>query len=354
MPTEPTPPWRLTTAKPDEADRAAWTRRLPTAAAMRAGGAPTLEPASAPDPADPANYLADEALIDAINTALLLGQPLLITGEPGCGKTEAANFLAYRLGLERPSPQDGVEYALRFDTKSTTTARDLFYGFDVVSRFYAAQNGGDPAPEKHITLNALGRAIAAASDNPIAARLRLDASPAEPSRSVVLIDEVDKAPRDVPNDLLVELERLQFYIAEMDVTISARRDLQPIVVLTSNSERVLPDAFLRRCVFLSLPFPRDDLLVDIVMARVAAYKRSRPAAMRLVTMFTKLRNSRLSRRPGTAELLSFAHILADLGAPDPADLKGERNWHQAARVTLLKNVEDQARADARLLNGLLA
>src|SRR3954465_9291968 len=149
--------------------------------------------------------------MDAVNAALFLGQPLLVTGEPGCGKTELANFVAWKLGLgrKRATDEHGCEFALRFDTKSETRTRDLFYLIDVVERFHAAQKpGGIVDPLQFIRFQALGRAILyAAAPNELTTRLPKEHKhPGEPIRSVVLIDEIDKAPRDVPNDLLMEIE----------------------------------------------------------------------------------------------------------------------------------------------------
>jgi MoxR-like ATPase len=297
---------------------------------------------------DPAHYIADSLLIDAIHTAVLLGQPLLITGEPGCGKTEVANFVTYQFGLERKGQEaDNVEYAMRFDVKSTTRAQDLFYSFDTVGRFHASRQDGVEAidPKRFITFHALGRAV-------------LDASPAnrvidlygrnyirnrstEPRRSVVLIDEIDKAPRDVPNDLLMEIEQMAFYIAELDLTIEADRACSPIVILTSNSERALPDAFLRRCVFFSMPFPPAERLREIVCRRIPEFPSEAGLLNDVLGLFAAIRDLRLRKRPGLAELLGFLNSLLGLGF-DPAKRLHEQDdkWEGIARTTLLKSTED--------------
>jgi len=195
----------------------------------------------------PEKYIADESLLEAINTAIYLGQPLLVTGEPGCGKTEIGDFVAWKLGLDR---------AIRFDTKSTTIARDLFYSFDTIARFHAAYEAkGSIDPLQFITFHALGRAILLA--NPSNDVMDLMARHPGQRRSVVLIDEIDKAPRDVPNDLLVEIDKLQFYVTELARTVVAANTMRPIVVFTSNSERGFPmlscvDASITICPFQTM------------------------------------------------------------------------------------------------------
>src|SRR5262249_8190024 len=144
--------------------------------------------------ADPASYLPDEGLVDAVNVALILRQPLLLTGEPGTGKTQLAFSVAWELGLESP---------LVFETKSTSAARDLFYTFDNLRRFQAAQAAdSDLDPRRFVQFNALGLAILRTLPWEKAGRVaHADFCHAAPSRSVVLIDEIDKAPRDFPNDI---------------------------------------------------------------------------------------------------------------------------------------------------------
>ena len=221
-----------------------------------------------PDVTDPPpeRYDADQALLDAANTALCLGRPLLLTGEPGSGKTEFANHLAWRLGLERrywdPAlARERAEYALRFDTKSESRARDLFYTIDQVARFQQAQSTEDEEkvnPLLFMEFQAMGRAILyAAPPDELARRLPpWQAHPGAPRRSVVLIDEIDKAPRDFPNDLLMEIERARFFSPELNHTVQAQPRFRPIVVITSNSEKTLAEAFLRRCVYYNIDFPK--------------------------------------------------------------------------------------------------
>lgn len=340
-------PWRLTVTKPPPAERQTWWKKLPTAQMTRSGMS------------DPEAYVPDEALIDAFNTALLLGQPLLLTGEPGCGKTEAANYLAWRLGLSRKMSKDRFEHALRFDTKSTTLARDLFYDFDVVSRFHDSQLGKDiDPPHQYVTLNAVGRAIVDASRSDEAVALRTRRYGIDPGlrRSVVLIDEIDKAPRETPNDLLVEFEKLQFYLRELGTTFEPEPGLQPILVLTSNRERGLPDAFLRRCAFHALSFPEPSQLRDIVALRIPEYPSDEVSLAPVLEVFEALRAPRtnLRRSPGTAELLGFVSCLADLEIAGRKAIKASRAWQGPARATLIKHADDYDRIDEAFLSGLVA
>ena len=157
-------------------------------------------------------YLADPKLVTAVNTAIAVGQPLLVTGEPGTGKTMLAWSIASELGLGS---------VLEFHTRSDNQARDALYDFDYLLRFYHAQTRDARAEqlESYIRWQALGEAIRA------------------PSQRVVLIDEIDKAPRDFPNDLLDELDRMEFKVPELALTCKAAH--RPVVVITSNSERQL-------------------------------------------------------------------------------------------------------------------
>jgi MoxR-like ATPase len=182
-----------------------------------------------------------------VNVALTLSQPLLVTGAPGTGKTGLAASIAYELDLGKP---------LKFETKSNSVSRELFYTYDALGRFQAKETGLDASPIHYFTYNALGEAILRANAPEAVQRfLSKDFKHVGKQQSIVLIDEVDKAPRDFPNDLLNEIEHMYFRIPELgNVVISADPAMWPIVVITSNSEKTLPDPFLRRCIFYQFPF----------------------------------------------------------------------------------------------------
>ncbi len=267
----------------------------------------------------PEGYCPDSGLVDAVNVALLLGQPLLLMGEAGTGKTELANNLSWQLGFGKESP-------FKFETKSTTTARDLFYSYDTVGRFHAAQTKlGSQKNRDYITYNALGLAILFANPKSDVIEYLPTKNSKEAAffdsiskdnwqrRSVVLIDEIDKAPRDFPNDILNEIERMFFRVAELDNKIFEVEDekFRPVIILTSNSEKNLPDAFLRRCVYYNIVFPKTDALKNIVDERIGgAQKRREEKEFRwydtLIDLFERLRDSRqMVKNPATAELLGW-------------------------------------------------
>ncbi len=286
--------------------------------------------------AAPEGYRAPQAAVDAVNVALALGQPLLVTGEPGCGKSTLADWVAYRLGTGD---------VLRFQTRSTAIARDLFYHFDTVGRFYAAQNKGDPDPRLYILYTALGEAVLRALGRqkiaPYVAPARLAGYPMTPTRSVVLIDEIDKAPRDFPNDVLRELESFAFEITELGgAAIAAPTAMLPIVIITSNAERALPDAFLRRCVYHNMSFPDAQTLERIVYARVSSIKSPARIVDNAIAIVTRLRAASLRKPPGTAELLAFVLALRAKGFGPDTVLTQELDWMPTALTTLVKNPED--------------
>lgn len=291
---------------------------------------------------DPAGYLADPGLADAVNVALTLQQPLLVTGEPGTGKTQLAASIAHETELPPP---------LAFHTKSTTTTRDLFYTYDSLGHFHDAQfQSGTPAIDAYIEYQCLGLAILLGMD-PAAADPLL---PEElrgrgPSRSVVLIDEIDKAPRDVPNDMLNEIEEMAFTVKETRRTFRARRDVRPIVVITSNSEKTLPDAFLRRCVFFHIAFPTHDRLHEIV-ARRLPLDGSFTADMvdHAITHFEELRTLNLRKPPATAELLAWLSVLQRLELDVSALGPGDREALALSYTVLAKSRTDLEHLRTRL------
>ena len=167
------------------------------------------------------DYVASEELLRAANIAMVLRKPLLIKGEPGTGKTKLAEAIAQAAGKK----------LIIWNIKSTTKAQDGLYVYDVVQRLYDSQFGGQGVDdiEKYVKLGKLGEAFTAEE------------------QVILLIDEIDKADLEFPNDLLWELDRMEFYIPETQRTVTAKQ--RPIVIITSNAEKELPDAFLRRCVF---------------------------------------------------------------------------------------------------------
>ena len=302
-------------------------------------------------PNDPAGYIADPGLVDAVNVALVLGQPLLITGEPGTGKTQLAHSIAWELGFRPP---------LVFETKSTSTARDLFYTYDTVGRFHAAQTGdGSQRSVDYINYNAFGAAILRASNEEEVA----DALPegfvhGGRQRSVVLIDEVDKAPRDFPNDILNEVEDMYFKVPELkNRKFAADTDMRPILILTSNSEKHLPDAFLRRCVYYHIPFPDRERLIEIIESRIDRFggdtKRA-PADRKLLDdalgFFFELRQpaTGLRKSPATAELLGWMAFLLEAGAKVDTMMSRQRTIIVSSLSALVKGAADQAIAASML------
>lgn len=329
----------------------------------------------------PEGYMASSDLVAAVDVALTLGMPLLLTGEPGSGKSRLAHSIAWELNLGEP---------LVFVVKSETEGKDLFYRFDTVGRFHAAQTeGGDSDPRRFVTFNALGRAIFYAK-KPDSSRDDLGPAfgglehPGKPRRSVVLIDEIDKAPRDVPNDILSEIENMSFCIPEIatvpgmsgrefnleevgsDGARSGNNRHRPIVVITSNSEKGLPDAFLRRCVYYHLPFPKysadakegGEVTVESVVEKRLG-KRYQNGGENLVadaiSLFKFLREQHLERKPSLAELLNWLdYLLPGEGHRNTAlGTFGEldtRRLRSSLSLTLLKQPNDQQRVD-ELLSG---
>ncbi|MDQ3265969.1 MAG: MoxR family ATPase [Myxococcota bacterium] len=231
-----------------------------------------------------ARYLTSEGLRSAVDCALALQRPLLVKGEPGTGKTLLAEAIAEQLGLE----------LIHWHVKSTSRAQDGLYVYDTVQRLYDSRFGeGDVRDIKHyIKLGPLGRAFAS------------------PARVVLLIDEVDKADLEFPNDLLHELDRMRFQIVETREEVAAAQ--RPVVIITSNNEKELPDAFLRRCVFHFISFPERDLMQRIVEVHHPGLEEA--LVTQALETFYQLRDfQRLRKRPSTSELIDWIGVLKASG-----------------------------------------
>lgn len=298
----------------------------------------------------PSGYLPDPNLVDAVNVALLLNRPLLLTGEPGTGKTQLACSVAWQLA-GRKLLNIKTEQIEKFETKSSSNARDLFYTFDTIRRFHAAQSSGSVDNVDYITFNALGRAILNALPlDKVKAIMPRDFIHMGPTRCVVLIDEIDKAPRDFPNDLLNEIEQMYFKIPELNnVQMGGEEQLsdsyRPIVIITSNSERNLPDPFLRRCIYYDISFPTDAELSEILLNRLPHMNgKGQRLAAEATTYFLKLRNEQIVRRRiSPAELIQWLTFMLVRGTAADSSLKNAADVALEGLGALTKDPVDQQR-----------
>jgi len=233
-----------------------------------------------------ADYIASPELMQTVNVAMTLSRPLLIKGEPGTGKTMLAESIAR--GLDMP--------LIAWNIKSTTKAQDGLYVYDTVQRLYDGQFGdGDVGDIAHyIRLGKLGEAFTSTQ------------------RCVLLIDEIDKADIEFPNDLLWELDQMEFYIPETHETIKA--DQRPVVIITSNAEKELPDAFLRRCVFHFIEFPDAAMMERIVRVHHPDVDQ-RLLALTLQAFYWLRGVTGLQKKPSTSELIDWVRALQVGGVP---------------------------------------
>ena len=305
---------------------------------------------------DPRYYvIEDMGLAKAVNMAIWLQKPLLVTGAPGTGKTQLAFKVAHELSNMNQNELNGFApfspTPFIFNTKTTSNASDLFYTYDAISHFqrkHVEQVNGNAPQINHahpfIQLNALGKAILQTyGKNKIVADEKLEelqllknfsTVDENPKSSVVLIDEIDKAPRDFPNDLLNEIEHYEFMIGELNNNLRIRRapvkeneaTARIVVIMTSNFEKNLPDAFLRRCLFYHIPSPNEEALYKIVCTRMqpylkAVYKNEPDAEVekkfnnlqqkvkKVITEFQQYKEKMTEKPPSNAELLEWIKVL---------------------------------------------
>lgn len=225
-------------------------------------------------------YVASEQLMASVNVAIALQKPLLIKGEPGTGKTMLAEAVAKALGKR----------LIIWNIKSTTKAQDGLYMYDTIQRLYDGQFGEEGVDDiaHYIKLGKLGEAFESEE------------------QVILLIDEIDKADLEFPNDLLWELDQMEFYIHETKRTVKAKK--RPIVIITSNAEKELPDAFLRRCIFHYIDFPDEELMEEIVRTHYPNVEdKLLKNAMQVFYAIRQLRDIR--KKPSTSELIDWINAL---------------------------------------------
>jgi MoxR-like ATPase len=226
------------------------------------------------------NYVASDELMHSVNVSIALEKPLLIKGEPGTGKTMLAESIANALGKD----------LVIWNIKSTTKAQDGLYVYDTVQRLYDSQFGEGNVSDikKYIKLGKLGEAFSSTD------------------QVVLLIDEIDKADLEFPNDLLWELDKMEFYIPETKETIKAKQ--RPIVIITSNAEKELPDAFLRRCIFHYIEFPDREKMEEIIKVHYGDIEK-KLLNQALESFYTIREMKELQKKPSTSELLDWLQAL---------------------------------------------
>lgn len=292
---------------------------------------------------DIAPYFPSKELVAAVEYARILNRPLLLRGEPGCGKTRLAQAVAYE--LYKDSKEDYQNHYFEWHIKSTTKSTEGLYSFNHVKRLRDIQmDKYDNDDIKYCSFGPLGKAFFSSKEN---------------QQSVLLIDEIDKADIDFPNDLLLELDQKRFYIEETGEEIIA--DHSPIIIITSNDEKELPNAFLRRCVFHYIEFPSHDILLRIVKAKAKEYLTDfkglklpdlKPlpdeAINDIVTQFEEIyklmeSNPLADKIPSTSELLDWLKVIHLKYILGELSLKGERLPDEKLLYpgTLLKSLDDQ-------------
>ena len=258
------------------------------------------------------NYIASDDLRLAVNAAITLEKPLLIKGEPGTGKTMLAEEIAANLGLD----------LIQWNIKSTTKAQQGLYDYDAVSRLRDSQLGDEKVHDiaNYIVKGKLWHAFDSEK------------------RCVLLIDEIDKADIEFPNDLLQELDRMEFYVYETNQLITAKH--RPIIIITSNNEKELPDAFLRRCFFHYIQFPAANEMEKIVDVHFPNIKKS--LLNQALGSFFNLRDiPGLKKKPSTSELLDWIKLLvADDISPETLQSKDRDKSIPPLHGALLKNEQD--------------
>ena len=256
-------------------------------------------------------YVAEKDLMIAVNAAIRLERPLLVKGEPGTGKTELARQIASGLGLR----------LIEWNIKSTTKAQQGLYEYDAVSRLRDSQLGDERFNDisNYIRKGKLWEAFSA------------------DEKTVLLIDEIDKADIEFPNDLLQELDRMEFHVYETGETVRAK--IRPIVIITSNNEKELPDAFLRRCFFHYIRFPEAETLMKIVDVHYPGIRQDLVRAA--LTRFFEIRNvPGIKKKPSTSEALDWIRLLVSDDI-EPSDLSADaKTILPKLHGALLKNEQD--------------
>ena len=257
------------------------------------------------------DYISTKELTIAVNAAITLERPLLVKGEPGTGKTELAKQVAIALGLE----------IIDWSIKSTTKAQQGLYEYDAVSRLRDSQIGGKDVSniKSYIKKGKIWNAFESAE------------------KTVLLIDEIDKADIEFPNDLLQELDKMEFFVYETGEVIKSKN--RPIVIITSNNEKELPDAFLRRCFFHFIQFPDQVTLTKIIKVHFPHIKKT--LLDRALQRFFEIRETPgLKKKPSTSEILDWLKLLLAEDI-DPSELKNDsKDLLPKLHGALLKNEQD--------------